>query len=304
MLLQRSALKDVVIRMYWDGEEQPSVDVPLGDLFGASFGRPRRLVSSKLVIAGGGYLCRFPMPYNRGARIELVNDSGRTVRHLFVQVGYYEEPDREQAEATFHAQCRISHAEEGAPPVEVVQATGRGRLVGMSVDIAHRRRWLKPPLRAVAIPRGFGLGLLEGWEAIVVDGDEQGAIVGTGAEDYFLSGFYFKDAPFSTPTHGCTYRNFWSGRVSAYRLHDDDPIAFRESLTFRLDHGLKNAMAGTYHTVAYWYQNEPHAPFPRLPTNAERTIRAATVNPAQWLVLTLLVMLPVLVALGVMLWRR
>src|SRR5262249_42282482 len=61
---QPHVLKDGVLRIYWDGETTPSVETPLGDFFGATFGRPRPFVSARLVVAGGGYLCRFSMPFN------------------------------------------------------------------------------------------------------------------------------------------------------------------------------------------------------------------------------------------------
>src|SRR4051794_21728595 len=64
VLGRRSILRDLVLRAYWDGEASPSVECPLGDLFGAAFGLPRPFVSERLVIVGGGYLCRFEMPFN------------------------------------------------------------------------------------------------------------------------------------------------------------------------------------------------------------------------------------------------
>ena len=62
-------------------------------------------------------------------------------------------------------------------------------------------------------------------------------------------------------------RSYLLGRVSAYRFHIDDPIPFQRSITFDLDHGLHNEMEGDICSVAYWYQQEPHAPFPALPTD-------------------------------------
>ena len=141
------------------------------------------------------------------------------------------------------------------------------------------------------LPRGFGLGLLEGWEQIVVDGDPSTALSGTGAEDYFSGGFYFLGGPFCTPTYGCTHRSFFTGRVSAYRLHVHDPIHFHKSIQVALDHGLANSLTGDYSSVAYWYQREPHTPFPPLPNVAERSVSLASTNPVQWLALIALLVL-------------
>jgi hypothetical protein len=72
---RRAALNQLVLRAFWDGEVTPSIDVPVGAFFGASFGQPRRLISSRLVVAGGAVVSRFEMPFNSGARLEVVNDS-------------------------------------------------------------------------------------------------------------------------------------------------------------------------------------------------------------------------------------
>ena len=288
LLGQRDALHNVVLRMLWDGEAEPSVEVPLGEFFGAAFGAPKRVVSSFVVQEGGAFLSRFVMPFNTAARIELRNDGRRRVRQVFFQVGYLEEPVRDEPLPTLHAQFRRKRVAAGDPAVEVLTARGTGRLVGVNVAIENRSWWLKPPISHIVLPRGFGLGLLEGWETIIVDDDVEHALVGTGAEDYFLSGFYFAGAPFCTPTHGCTHRSFFSGRMAAYRFHEDDPVPFTTSLSFVFDHGLKNQMAGEYSSTAYWYQVEPHAAFPPLPDVEARQYSSAWVNPVQWLVVGIL----------------
>lgn len=288
VLLNRSALKDAVVRMYWDGEQSPSVEVPLGDFFGATFGRPAHLVSDRVVIAGGAYLCRFEMPFNQGALVEITNDSRRAIRDLFFQIGYYEEPQRTEPEPTLHAQFRRERCTRDGEPFEVLHARGSGWFAGMRMDVQSRAWWLEPPFREIPLPRGFGLGVLEGWETIVVDGDTVTPITGTGAEDYFSGGFYFKGAPFCTPTHGCTHRSFLTGRASAYRFHVDDPIYFNESIDVAMDHGLRNSMACDYCAVAYWYQREPHAPFPALPPVGARSFDFPLRNLLQWFILAVL----------------
>jgi hypothetical protein len=278
---QRHVLKDSVLRIYWDGEAAPSVETPLGDFFGATFGKPRPLMSARLVIAGGGYLSRFSMPFNEGAVVEIENQSARSLRNLFFQIGYYEEPPRAEHEPTLHARFRRENPTHERSSVEVVRAIGHGWFAGLKVDIQNRSWWLRPPLKEIALPRGLGLGLLEGWETVTVDGGPPNS--GTGAEDYFSGGFYFRHGPFWTPTHGCTARSFFTGRASAYRFHLDDPIPFQQSFEMTLDHGLENNMEGDYSLVAYWYQKEPHQPFPELPALRQRRVQAPWVNPLQWL---------------------
>jgi hypothetical protein len=299
VLGREMVLKRAVLRIRWDGEAAPSVEVPLGDFFGAPFGKPAQLVSERLLIVGGAYLCRFEMPFNTEAIVEIANDSDSTVSDLFFQIGYYEEPERAETEPTFHAQYRQQDATAGDGPVILLEAFGRGWLAGIKADIQNRSWWLKPPLRDIALPRGFGLGVLEGWETMVVDGDQTAAIVGTGAEDYFSGGFYFKGAPFSAPTHGCTMRSFLSGRASAYRLHLDDAVFFGESLVIALDHGLKNGMSGSYSSVAYWYQVEPHAEFPPLPPASRRVPSWPWINVVQWLLCALVLAALAILAIAI-----
>ena len=280
---QRHALRDAVWRMTWDGEPEPSVLCPLGDLFGAAFGRPHPVVSDRVVIAGGGYLCRFPMPFGQRALIEIENPSTRPLRQLFFQLGFELHDEPMDDPATFHAQFRRENPTAPGRPYRALEAEGSGRLAGLKVDLQNRSWWLAPPLKAMAIPRGFGLGLLEGWESVTVDGEEEPGIVGTGGEDYFNGGFYFAGGPFHTPTHGCSVRSFLTGRVSAYRFHLDDPIPFERSLTFDLDHGFHNRMAGDICSVAYWYQHEPHAQFPDLPVDRHPSV--PWINPLQFALL-------------------
>jgi len=285
LLGQRAALKDVALRMYWDGEPEPSVDVPLGDFFGASFGKPTRIVSDRVLIVGGAYVSRFEMPFNAGAILELRNDSQRTLRTLFFQVGYYQDAARAGLEPTLHAQFRREPRTAQGEPFVAMQAVGEGTFLGLRVDLQTRAWWLKRPLSQIPLPRGFGLGILEGWERVVVDGDHANALSGTGGEDYFSGGFYFLGGPFLTPSYGCTHKSFFTGRVSAYRFHVDDPIPFSKSLEVTLDHGVSNSMTADYSSVAYWYQQEPHAPFPPLPPVAARRPTFPWMNPVQWLLL-------------------
>lgn len=282
---QGPILKDAVLRIFWDGESEPSVETPLGDFFGASFGRPRELISDRLVVAGGAYLCRFEMPFNSGAVFEVHNQGSTPLRHLFFQIGFYEEDARDRPAPTLHAQYRRENPTAPGTPFTVLQAKGSGRFAGLTMDMQCQDWWLRPPLTQILWPRGFGLGILEGWERITVDGDTGGTISGTGAEDYFSGGFYFMGRPICTATHGCTHISLLAGRTSAYRLHIDDPIHFQESLDFKVDHGLENSIAADFTSVAYWYQLEPHAPFPALPDHTQRRTSTPWKNLLQWTLL-------------------
>jgi hypothetical protein len=216
ILGRRSILRDVICRMYWDGEATPSVECPLGDLFGAAFGLPIPFVSARLVIAGGGCLCRFEMPFNVQAIVEIENQSRAALRDFFFQIGFYREPEPSAGLQTFHAQWRRTCPTALGRPHQALEARGRGRFVGLKLDMQNRSWWLRPPLAAMVIPRGLGIGLLEGWESIRVDGEDAPSIIGTGGEDYFSGGFYFSGGSFHTPTHGATVRSYLLGPAAAW----------------------------------------------------------------------------------------
>jgi hypothetical protein len=147
------------------------------------------------------------------------------------------------------------------------------------------------PLAAI-FPNAFGMGMLEGWESIYVDGETAPSIPGTGNEDYFNSGFYFSKGPYSAPHWGCTVRNYLTSRCAAYRFHVDDPIPFTQSLVVDMDHGYTNQVSTDYSSVAYWYQTEPHTLFPVLPPLVERLPTPTTENAVQFAVATSPVWIP------------
>jgi len=275
-------LRDAVLRIFWDDEPDPSVECPLGDFFGASFGKPVPFAGGRLSILGGAYTCFFEMPFRRRARIEVHNQAQRRLRFLFFHVGYYEQALPDGALETFHAQWRRQDPTVQGEPFRALEARGRGRLVGVKLDMQCRELWLKPPLRHAVFPRGLGLGMLEGPERVCLDDEPEPSIVGTGAEDFFLGGWYFRGGPFHTTTHGVTVRSMLRGRVAAYRFLEHDPIHFDRALTLDFVHGTDNNTRSDYASTAFWYQSEPHQPFPVLPQRAQRRPSSTLLNVAQW----------------------
>ena len=97
---------------------------------------------------------------------------------------------------------------------------------------------------------------------IWVDGEVKPSIVGTGTEDYFSSGWYFNKGALQAPYHGLILKDDSLGRIAAYRLHVMDPIPFKKSIKFTIEHGQGNTEIADYSSTVYWYQLEPHKPFP------------------------------------------
>ena len=250
-----------VLRMYWDGETNPSVEVPVGDFFGVGFGFTEKLNSTLICIdqrpgkltdpaaMGAARNCYFPMPFRRSARITLTNEGKGRSQHWF-EVNYrsYRKAPRDQL--YFHAQYR----QATPPPVGpylILDAQGRGHLVGCVLSVKNND--------------GGWWG--EGDEILYIDGVH--AIQGTGSEDYFCESYGLRPGCF--PYFGVPLLE--EPFTSAYRWHMPDPVPFRKSMRFLIEHG--NGVPpfqshNFYYSVAYWYQTEPHAPFPELPTATER----------------------------------
>lgn len=273
------ALRDVVLRMYWDGEAHPSVLCPLGDFFGAAFGRVTPYSSAVLSLAGGGFTSFWPMPYREGARLELSNEGDAVVDPIYYQVTYTELDAPAGSDLRFHAQWRQSWPAASTAPYTILAAEGHGHYAGCWLAGQNRTWWLRPPFGRMNFPYGFGMGLLEGQEHTVVDGEP--AAAGTGTEDFFNGGWYFAGGPFSTPTYGCIVRDYARGRFAAYRFDLQAPLPFRRELRVTIDHGFENGQAGDYTSVAYWYQAEPHLALPPLPPPEARRDPAPIANLAQ-----------------------
>lgn len=273
--LNRHALRDVAVRMYWDGEEEPSVLAPLGDLFAATFEHPLEYSSAYLSISSGAYLCFFPMPFRERARIEFENQGPRKVRLFFYQVTYLKLnrwPDGNIP--FFHCYWHREEPRRGDPPFAVLDARGRGMYMGCHLDMQGAGfPWKANPVNW-QMPEGFGMGMLEGWERIWIDdaaeSDGTPNVHGTGGEDYFNGAWYFTRVPSATLTHGVTLRSYATRRVSCYRFHAEMPVAFDRRIKVAIDHGLNNALPARYDGTAYWYQEEPHARLEELPPPAER----------------------------------
>lgn len=142
VLRRGPVLRNAVLRIFWDNETEPSVECPLGDFFGAAFAKPRRFVSDRLTIAGGGYVCQFQMPFRERAIIEVENQGAKSLRLLVFQIGYYEDEAVSDPVETFHAQWRRENPTVQDKPFTALEAEGRGKFVGLKLDMQNRSWWL------------------------------------------------------------------------------------------------------------------------------------------------------------------
>ncbi|HHY82617.1 MAG TPA: DUF2961 domain-containing protein [Clostridiales bacterium] len=278
---ERDYLRKMVLMMYWDDEEEPSVEVPIGDFFGMGHGMTRNFVSAPLQMSpedGKGFNCWFPMPYEK-ARIEILNecDSSMTV---YFYIDYEEYEKLPEGLLRFHSQWRREnptkgmHSEnmpnreflfggyntDGAENYVILEAEGRGHYVGCNLNIHNLRdtsKWDWPG---------------EGDDMIFIDGEKwPPSLHGTGTEDYFNSA-WCPTQQYSAPYHGIISpgKDNWKGKITYYRYHIQDPIMFRKSIRVTIEHGHNNGRSDDWSSTAYWYQTEPHLSFPKLPPMKQR----------------------------------
>jgi hypothetical protein len=280
-------LKKLVLRMFWDGEPSPSVETPLGDFFGLGLGDYFLFESTPLAVASDKALnCLFPMPFRKRARITVTNDGKAEVDAFYFNIDYQSLNKEIPADAMyFHAQYRQATPAKGwtnqwesndAAVVDTkknldgqenyvwMEATGQGHFVGVTMSVLQNQDgW-------------WG----EGDDMFFVDGEKRPSINGTGSEDYFLGAWDFGDHPFSYALFGAPVKGseFAGSRSSVYRFHLDSPIPFTRSLRATIEHGHANHRSDDFFSVAYWYQKEPHATFPTLPSVEERLPRIYAVG--------------------------
>lgn len=249
---------DLIVRMYWEGSDYPSVEAPIGDLFGVAMGVNAPLNSIPLQASSEGRARNswWYMPFNKSARITVSapyseENAQRDTVSLYFYIDYHVFAEAIKDIHYFHARFRETDPTERGKPVLLAQAEGDGHFVG--VVMGHRAR----------TPGWFG----EGDDIITVDGKV--SFLGTGTEDYFCDAWGFR--VFSDLYHGVPYleERGIGARLSAYRFHILDPIPFRKSFKFEIEHWpwvtpLPNSGRGYYSSVGFWYQKKIHEPWPRL----------------------------------------
>jgi hypothetical protein len=295
------ALRNLVLRFYWDGENYPSVESPFGDFFGAPFGAYQPYASAPMNLTAGAFNCLWLMPYAAGALLEITNEGASVVDPFFYNITYQEMTEEPPSALRFHALWQRENPTRRGVPYTILDAEGSGHYVGCHLNMQNREWWLRPPVRDIPFPRGYSLGMMEGWETIYRDGETTPSVMGTGTEDYFNGAWYYlsKGGRFSAPYHGCILRDLLRGRIAVYRFDMSAPVPFSRSLRVSIGHGFYNELPCDYSSTAYWYQAEPHRLFPKLPPVHLRHPHPPTVNLAQ----SALLLAPPLVATLALLWR-
>jgi len=269
----------MILRFYWDDETHPSVEVPLGDFFACGWARYAQINSLAVCVnPGSAFNSYWQMPFRKKARVTIENLDENQIT-IYYQINYTLTQVPEDA-AYFHAQFRREDPLKQAGLYTILDGVeGRGHYVGtyMAWEV-HSTGW-------------WGEGEIK----FYMDGDKEfPTICGTGTEDYFCGSYNFdtRDAQgkqryteFTGPYAGMPQVIRPDGlydsqqRFGLYRWHITDPIRFEKDLKVTIQ-ALGWKSGGRYlplrddiASVAFWYQTEPHKPFPPLPSKDELELK-------------------------------
>jgi hypothetical protein len=286
-MTQGAGYRDVLIRMFWDDEKNPSVLCPLGDFFGLG----HEIVNSYQSLlfsastrgnnqrnSGCALNCYAQMPFRKSARIELVNEGDKPHgQYFYIDYELYDEPLDDDV-IYFHAQFRRENPCNGwghevrvnVPEANIVnkerlawtnnylilEAEGSGHYIGCNLSVSNFQ--------------GSWWG--EGDDMIWVDGYKWPPdLHGTGSEDYLNQAWGMQDNAFMR-NGSSIHESNTKGYQSSYVHHLENPVRFQKEVRVTIEHGHGNHLSNETSSVAYWYQTEPHKPFGIVPVQQRKPV--------------------------------
>jgi hypothetical protein len=246
-------LRNLVLRIYWDGNIHPSVESPIGDFFGLGHARYYNFNNAMQAIgADRGMNSFWPMPFARSARVVIINESDVRIDAFYYYVDWKKFKTFPKDAGYFHAQYRQDFPCPDKKPYLILDtAGGRGHFIGVNLSI-HTQ-----------VGGWWG----EGDDIFTIDGEIIPSLWGTGSEDYFCGAWGFGETYYNeyfgmplreSGGHGAD--NYWN----VYRYHVENPVAFEYSLKVELEHGSagfdntrSRGRNNDYSSVAYWYMERP-----------------------------------------------
>jgi hypothetical protein len=256
------------VRVYYDGQKTPSVDVPLGDFFGIGHGYERNLNSLIVRNASFGRARNsyWPMPFRESCKITLTNEGKRRVTSLYYQVDWQRHDSLPDDIGYFHAHYRQATPPPAGRLYTLLNVRGEGHYVGSVLNIIQTQMgW-------------FG----EGDETFYVDDEPTPRIEGTGTEDYFNDAWALRVSDGAWTGIPVAEGGGFGARLTGYRWHVIDPIPFRKSLLVAIEHfGWTYNADGTarsgfeersdfFSSAAFWYQEGVNEDVPEPPYGSAR----------------------------------
>lgn len=272
-----------VLRVYYDGNEHPSIETPLGDFFGLGYGAFANYSSAVANVASHGrsYSMYWRMPFHKSMKMTVSNESETyDTGSFYYHLNWHKHESLPEDTTYFHGYYRQEHPST-TDFYKVLQVEGQGHYVGTVYS-------------AVQMETGwYG----EGDDFFWIDGAEHPRLKGTGSEEYVLDAWGFR--PFQTPYGGVpVYEGVFPGDVvSVYRWHLPDPIPFKKSLRFEMEHkgsifneagsamdmelGGFESRQDWLSSLALWYQYPPVELKEGLPPALERVPPYEVIRPAE-----------------------
>jgi len=253
------ALRSMVVRTYWENQEHPSVECPLGDFMGLSHGKVNAYQSAVHSIGEKAALnIWLPMPFNKNAKMTISNEGDQDVM-LFYQIDYTIGDRHPEKLGRLHVCFLRQNPTTLAEDFEILpKRNGEGRFIGAVLGIRTlEEKW-------------WG----EGEVKIYMDGDtEFPTICGTGSEEYVCLSYGMQQTPYLF--HGCNWNQ--DGFISMYRWHLQDPIYWKEECRVTIQqigfNGEQRKLTGNpyferqddWSSATFWYEPVPSAPLPEFP---------------------------------------
>lgn len=256
-----------VIRAYWDGQEHPSIECPLGDLFGYAHGKIMPYMSAVHSVGStGGLNIWLPMPFTKQARMTFTNESSKAVP-FFYQIDYTIGDKHPDDVGRLHVLFRRENPTTQKQDFELLpKRTQKGRYIGAVIGVRnlHPKQW-------------WGEGEIK----VYMDGDtDLPTIAGTGSEDYVGLAWGMQQTPFFY--NGCSLNE--NNFISMYRWHLPDPLAWRKEARITIQQiAWSKGLAETeddWSTATFWYEPVPSAQLPPFPDKEARTADIWTDKPA------------------------
>ncbi len=263
---------EMLLRMTWDGRDHPDVEAPVGDFFAAGFGQRMEVNSIPVQVENGAsYNCFWPMPFAKSARIEILNQSDKSIALLYYHLDWLKRNSLPKDTPYFCARYRQEFPAEQGKDYVILDAEGKGHYVGAVLSNRSRS------------PEWFGEGDIK----ITIDDDKAPSIWGTGTEDYFLSAWGLRECSF--PYFGVPFTDgfgVFGGKTITYRWHIADPVVFQKRIRVAIEHfgwispdenkdqvrDSWNEREDDFSSVAFWYQAGASKQFSEIPSAKERKL--------------------------------
>ncbi len=261
-------MRSIVIRAYWDGQEYPSIECPMGDFMGYAHGRFMSYQSAVHSVGQNNAMnIWLPMPFTSRARLTFTNEGENTVT-LYYQIDYTIGDIHPAQVGRLHVLFRRENPTEKTRDFALLpKRTGTGRFIGAVVGI-----------HSIESKNWWGEGEIK----VYLDGDtEFPTICGTGSEDWICLSYGMQQTPFLY--HGCSLNDTENGYVSMYRWHLPDPIYWRQECRITIQQiGYRRReqrekeneslyeRSDDWSTATFWYEQVPSEKLPEMPGRAER----------------------------------